>query len=159
MTCTSTFFACCAAVVVAFAGVGCATADMHNNDAPTPITEAAADTNNPVTSSTVVYEDAGTTLEAYVATNTNITGPRPGEKLFEELAYHGEDMLPTPHESIRLWRTGSPDTAQMQQIISTFDRLRDKAGDGSRRWRDAPPRAVVTALRSLLPEMVQSVAV
>ena len=29
------------------------------------------------------------------------TGPRPGEKLFEELAYDGEDMLPTPHRSIR----------------------------------------------------------
>lgn len=87
-----------------------------------------------------------------------ITGPRPGEKLFEELAYHGEDMLPTPHESIRLWRTPQAEPAQMQQIVATFDRLRDKTGDGTRRWRDAKPEAVVTALRSLLPEMVTAAA-
>ncbi|MEM7627267.1 MAG: polysaccharide biosynthesis protein [Planctomycetota bacterium] len=87
-----------------------------------------------------------------------ITGPRPGEKLFEELAYLGEDMLPTPHESIRLWRTDPADPAQMQQIVATFDRLRDKAGDGRRRWRDATPEAIVTALRSLLPEMVTAAA-
>ena len=87
-----------------------------------------------------------------------ITGPRPGEKLFEELAYHGEDMLPTPHESIRLWRTEESDPAQMQQIVATFDRLRDKSGDGTRLWRDAAPESVVTALRSLLPEMVTAAA-
>jgi len=87
-----------------------------------------------------------------------ITGPRPGEKLFEELAYHGEDMQPTPHESIRLWRTAPPDAAQMKQIVTTFDRLRDKSGDGSRRWRDASADAVVTALHALLPEMVAAAA-
>ncbi|MEM6854848.1 MAG: nucleoside-diphosphate sugar epimerase/dehydratase [Planctomycetota bacterium] len=83
-----------------------------------------------------------------------ITGPRPGEKLFEELAYTGEDMLPTPHESIRIWQAAQPEPAQIQQIVSTFDRLRDKSADGSRRWRDTSSEAVVTALRSLLPEMV-----
>lgn len=87
-----------------------------------------------------------------------ITGPRPGEKLFEELAYLGEDMRPTPHESIRLWETAPPDAAQIQRIVSTFDRLRDKSGDGSRRWRYTNPEAVVTALRALLPEMVTAAA-
>ncbi|MEM9419001.1 MAG: polysaccharide biosynthesis protein [Planctomycetota bacterium] len=85
-----------------------------------------------------------------------ITGPRPGEKLFEELAYTGEDMLPTPHASIRIWRAAQPEPAQIQQIISTFDRLRDKSSDGSRRWRDTNSEAIVTALRSLLPEMVKA---
>jgi len=83
-----------------------------------------------------------------------ITGPRPGEKLFEELAYTGEDMRPTPHASIRIWQAAQPEPAQIQQIVATFDRLRDKSGDGSRRWRDTSSDAVVTALRSLLPEMV-----
>lgn len=83
-----------------------------------------------------------------------ITGPRPGEKLFEELAYTGEDMRPTPHASIRIWQAAQPELAQIQQIVSTFDRLRDTSGDGSRRWRDTSSDAVVTALRSLLPEMV-----
>lgn len=93
-----------------------------------------------------------------VDVNIQITGPRPGEKLFEELAYLGEDMRPTPHESIRLWETAPPDAAQIRQIVSTFDRLRDKSGDGSRRWRDTKPEAVVTALRALLPEMVTAAA-
>ena len=87
-----------------------------------------------------------------------ITGPRPGEKLFEELAYGSEELIPTPHPSIRRWRCDPPDPAQMQQILRTFDRLRDKSADGSRRWRDADPAAVVRALRAALPEMVTALA-
>lgn len=85
-----------------------------------------------------------------------VTGPRPGEKLFEELAYHGEDMVPTAHASIHTWRTGPTDPEQMARIIATFDRLRDCGGDGP--WRGARPEAVVAALRSLLPEMVAAAA-
>src|SRR5262249_56011198 len=33
-----------------------------------------------------------------------ITGLRPGEKLFEEIAFDGENMLPTYHEKIRIFR-------------------------------------------------------
>jgi FlaA1/EpsC-like NDP-sugar epimerase len=32
-----------------------------------------------------------------------ITGLRPGEKLFEEIALEGEDVLPTHHEKIRIF--------------------------------------------------------
>src|SRR5262249_52869896 len=32
-----------------------------------------------------------------------ITGLRPGEKLFEEIAFDGENMLPTYHEKIRIF--------------------------------------------------------
>ncbi|MEM9882745.1 MAG: polysaccharide biosynthesis protein [Planctomycetota bacterium] len=78
-----------------------------------------------------------------------VTGPRPGEKLFEELAYSGEDMLPTPHASICRWRTTPPDTAQMQRITSTLDRLR---GGG------VTAETVAATLRSLLPEMVRAAA-
>ncbi len=31
------------------------------------------------------------------------TGVRPGEKLFEEISMHGENMLPTHHEKIRIF--------------------------------------------------------
>jgi len=33
-----------------------------------------------------------------------ITGLRPGEKLFEEIALEGEDMMPTYHEKIRIFK-------------------------------------------------------
>ncbi|MEO0474890.1 MAG: polysaccharide biosynthesis protein [Planctomycetota bacterium] len=88
-----------------------------------------------------------------------ITGTRPGEKLFEELAYHGEDMLPTPHDSIRVWKNQPPSQAQMQSIIDTFDRLRNKTGDPDRNWRDASAEAIITALRSAVPEMIHAAAI
>jgi FlaA1/EpsC-like NDP-sugar epimerase len=34
----------------------------------------------------------------------SFTGPRPGEKLFEELSIKGEDMLPTRHPKIGIWK-------------------------------------------------------
>jgi len=81
------------------------------------------------------------------------TGPRPGEKLFEELAYRGEDMAPTSHPSIRRWRTGPPPAASVRQMVRTFDRLR-ACEDGV----DPTPTAVVSALRAAVPEMVAAVA-
>ncbi|MFK7791017.1 MAG: polysaccharide biosynthesis protein [Phycisphaeraceae bacterium] len=87
-----------------------------------------------------------------------IIGSRPGEKLFEELAYTGEDMLKTPHDSIHVWKTQPPSNAQMQSIIDTFDRLRNKTNDPARNWRDSPADAIVTALRSAVPEMVHAAA-
>ncbi|MEM9346558.1 MAG: polysaccharide biosynthesis protein [Planctomycetota bacterium] len=87
-----------------------------------------------------------------------ITGTRPGEKLFEELAYHGEDMLPTPHDSIRVWKNQPPSHAQMQSIIDTFDRIRNKTSDPDRNWRNTTAEAIVTALRTAVPEMVQAAA-
>ncbi len=80
-----------------------------------------------------------------------ITGPRRGEKLYEELAYGSEDMLPTPHASIRLWRTDNASAAQMQQIVNQFDRLRDPRGDERKVWRETSASAIVTALRLRRP--------
>ena len=96
-------------------------------------------------------------LEPGVDVDIRITGPRPGEKLFEELAYDGEDMLDTPHPAIRVWRTGQPDARHMRRALETFDRLRD-AGDGDHPWRNVKPAVVVAALRTLLPEMVLAAA-
>lgn len=81
------------------------------------------------------------------------TGPRPGEKLFEELAYRGEDMAPTAHPSIRRWRTAAPPASEVRQMVRTFDRLRS-GEDGS----DPQPAVVVSALRAAVPEMVAAVA-
>ncbi len=57
-----------------------------------------------------------------------ITGLRPGEKLFEEIALDGENMLPTYHEKIRIFRGTviEPDNLsgwmdQLQLLISRRD--------------------------------------
>jgi len=86
-----------------------------------------------------------------------LTGARPGEKLHEELAYTGEEMAATPHASIRRWQTAAPSRAQIDTTVAALDRLR--TGDGTRQpWRDVTPAAVVTALRTLLPEMTAATA-
>ncbi|MFI4861008.1 MAG: polysaccharide biosynthesis protein [Phycisphaerales bacterium JB063] len=87
-----------------------------------------------------------------------LIGKRPGEKLFEELAYHGEDMLPTPHDSIRVWKTQPPTGSEVEQTLATFDRLRNKSGDPRRTWRDATPDAIIHALRAAVPEMIHAAA-
>ncbi|WP_236254327.1 polysaccharide biosynthesis protein [Mucisphaera calidilacus] len=95
-------------------------------------------------------------LEPGVDMSVRITGPRPGEKLFEELAYRSEAMTPTEHPSIRIWETTPPEPARIQQLLATFDRLRDAGGGGP--WEGTNPDAVATALRSAIPEMVTAVS-
>ncbi|MEM7680628.1 MAG: polysaccharide biosynthesis protein [Planctomycetota bacterium] len=93
-------------------------------------------------------------FEPGVDVEIRITGARPGEKLFEQLAYDAESAAPTPHESIRVWRSEAPNPAEVAQVMGRFDRLRDKAGDGLRIWEDAAPDAIVRAVRASLPEML-----
>lgn len=65
------------------------------------------------------------------------TGPRPGEKLFEELSIKGEDMLPTKHPKIGIWKNIVTDreklhrgmaelikTAQTSNHVQITDKLR-----------------------------------
>jgi len=86
-----------------------------------------------------------------------ITGARPGEKLFEELAYGGEDMLATPHEAIRIWKSAAADRVRIHKVVETFDRMRWQNGFG-RAWAGASKEQVVTALRAAIPEMVEAIA-
>lgn len=93
-------------------------------------------------------------LEPGVDMQIQITGVRPGEKLFEELAYSGEDMLPTAHESIHLWRSAhAPDSTLIQQIVQRFDHLRSQ-GDAAHPWQHAGIADIHAALHEAIPEMV-----
>ncbi|TFG50810.1 MAG: polysaccharide biosynthesis protein [Candidatus Brocadiia bacterium] len=46
------------------------------------------------------------------------TGTRPGEKLFEELSIKGEDMLPTRHPKIGIWKNIPMDREQLRTGIN-----------------------------------------
>jgi FlaA1/EpsC-like NDP-sugar epimerase len=70
------------------------------------------------------------------------TGIRPGEKLHEELAYAAEDLAPTAHPGVRVWR-GRPDAMNCAAMIADLSSVR---GSGDR-------AAVVAAIRRHLPEM------
>jgi FlaA1/EpsC-like NDP-sugar epimerase len=45
------------------------------------------------------------------------TGTRPGEKLFEELSIGGEDMLPTRHPKIGIWKNIPVDRENLQTSV------------------------------------------
>ena len=45
------------------------------------------------------------------------TGPRPGEKLFEELSIKGEDMQPTRHPKIGIWKNIPMDREKLRNSI------------------------------------------
>ena len=46
------------------------------------------------------------------------TGPRPGEKLFEELSLEGEDMQRTRHPKISIWKNIPMDRDKLRTGIS-----------------------------------------
>lgn len=97
-------------------------------------------------------------LEPGADVEVRFTGVRPGEKLYEELAYDGEEMIPTPHPSVRLWRSDPPDPAAMARTLATFDRLRGSAGPFTHLWQNATSDAILAAIRVAVPEMVRSAA-
>jgi FlaA1/EpsC-like NDP-sugar epimerase len=72
------------------------------------------------------------------------TGPRPGEKLFEELSIAGEDMLPTGHPKIAAWKNISKDR---QTLYSEIGRLVGIA--------DAQDyEQIVNSIKRLIPEYI-----
>jgi FlaA1/EpsC-like NDP-sugar epimerase len=70
------------------------------------------------------------------------SGIRPGEKLFEELSLEGEDMSPTSHEKIAVWKKASVDR---QTLMAGLEEL------ASLTQCDDPDR-VKTAMKKLVPE-------
>jgi FlaA1/EpsC-like NDP-sugar epimerase len=71
-----------------------------------------------------------------------ITGPRPGEKLFEELSIKGEDMKPTRHPKIVIWDNIPMDHDKLENGI---EELIDAAATQDY-------NAIVQKIRQLVPE-------
>jgi len=70
------------------------------------------------------------------------TGPRPGEKLFEELSIKGEDMVPTRHPKIGIWKNIPMDR---QKLWAGIDELLETA-------RTQDYEQIVRKIRELVPE-------
>ena len=76
------------------------------------------------------------------------TGIRPGEKLFEELAFDAEAMRATRHPDINIWELPVPDERFIEQMISQLS--------PTRRSRDAS--ALAAQIRGLIPESAAQMA-
>jgi FlaA1/EpsC-like NDP-sugar epimerase len=72
------------------------------------------------------------------------TGLRPGEKLFEELSMDGEDMLPTYHEKVKIFRSTVPERQRIAAWMKQLQMLID----------DADPEEVKAHLLKLVPEYI-----
>ena len=71
------------------------------------------------------------------------TGLRPGEKLYEELSIRGENMAPTRHAKIAVWKSTPAEPAQIQKMIDELEPLQH-CTDRER---------VLAALKTFVPEM------
>jgi FlaA1/EpsC-like NDP-sugar epimerase len=70
-----------------------------------------------------------------------VTGIRPGEKLYEELATNDEQTQPTSHSKIRIWKSSPSHPAAVRRLL---DRLYATI--------DSPSDTVVAALAACVPE-------
>ncbi|MFG0328419.1 MAG: polysaccharide biosynthesis protein [Phycisphaerales bacterium] len=70
------------------------------------------------------------------------TGVRPGEKLHEELAYADEDLLPTAHPGIHIWKSTAPSEERIGDLVATLEEVRQRGA----------PDLALNALSRLVPE-------
>ncbi|MBT7170676.1 MAG: polysaccharide biosynthesis protein, partial [Phycisphaerales bacterium] len=70
------------------------------------------------------------------------TGCRPGEKLFEELKIEGEDIDPTVHSKVMVWKHGIRDLDQIRKQVAQLQTLENSLD------RDA----IVLQLQRVVPE-------
>jgi FlaA1/EpsC-like NDP-sugar epimerase len=77
-----------------------------------------------------------------------LTGARPGEKLFEELARDNSALRSTRHPDIDIWWLPRPHPQDVERIIAELS-----PGRGNRRSEE-----VAWLVRSFVPEMVQPIA-
>lgn len=71
------------------------------------------------------------------------TGPRPGEKMHEELAYDAEELAPTEAPGVLAWAGHVPDETLTKELVESLQEVRyleDRA-------------RVLAAIRGLIPEM------
>jgi FlaA1/EpsC-like NDP-sugar epimerase len=76
------------------------------------------------------------------------TGARPGEKLFEELAFDAEAMRPTRHPDINIWMLPPPDVRYVENMIREL----------SPHHRRHDATKLSAEIRHLVPEMRQPIA-
>ncbi len=76
------------------------------------------------------------------------TGVRPGEKLFEELRTVGEDIAPTVHPKVLVWKRKPEDWDRVRRAVEDLGAI---AGEGDQ-------ARIVKALRDLVPEYTPSPA-
>jgi len=70
------------------------------------------------------------------------TGVRPGEKLFEELRTTGEDIEPTVHAKINVWKGHPIEWQKIERTVRELERLQ----------HSMDRKEIVAALRELVPE-------
>jgi len=70
------------------------------------------------------------------------SGIRPGEKLFEELRTQGEDIAPTTHPKVKIWKQRPTDWEVIEQALGELERLAN-CNDRER---------VAAAMKRLVPE-------
>ena len=73
------------------------------------------------------------------------TGLRPGEKLFEELSIRGEDMAPTRHPKIGVWKSSIAHSDFVNRMLDELEALQHCVE------RDR----VLSVLRTWVPEMAR----
>ncbi|HUW17922.1 MAG TPA: nucleoside-diphosphate sugar epimerase/dehydratase [Sedimentisphaerales bacterium] len=72
------------------------------------------------------------------------TGPRAGEKLFEELSIKGEDMQPTRHPKIGIWKNITTDREKLRTGISELVKAAQTQNHGE----------IAMKIRQLVPEYI-----
>ncbi len=82
------------------------------------------------------------------------SGARPGEKLYEELAYAAEQLRPTAHPGINAWAGPAPEGADAGVGGAGLEMITDLAAVRTSNDR----AAVLAAMRRHVPEMPASVA-
>jgi FlaA1/EpsC-like NDP-sugar epimerase len=70
------------------------------------------------------------------------TGIRPGEKLFEELRTQGEDIEPTVHPKIDIWKSRPTDWEEVQGTLAELERLQNSTNRAE----------IIAAIQRLVPE-------
>jgi FlaA1/EpsC-like NDP-sugar epimerase len=59
-------------------------------------------------------------LKLGIDIDIQITGIRPGEKLYEELSCDNEQVVPTSHDKIHIWQLPPADPVQVQEAIRSL---------------------------------------
>ncbi len=82
-----------------------------------------------------------------------ITGPRPGEKLHEELLHDTEQLRPTPHPGVSRLACRPPPPDRMERLVAMFDRLRH--GHEGFPWQFADRDELRTVLRQAIEQVAR----